>query len=333
MLDNTYIRHIKNSELLSESSKRVYIKHLEVIKERIFDRCKSDKIPASRENCIDYIIHNPEIFLEKLDEYIREEQVGIHTKLAYIRSIEAIFRHTPGMIQKESSMYKRWLELHRNMREPINTQYLSNEPTPRQKEAYVSYDELVRVRDELTLGSDDRLLLAIYTMIPPARNDYYNLRIYRNVSDINRDEDGNYMVLAGSGESYIILQKYKTAKIYKALKIMLPDNLIAEIEASLKKYPRNHLFVEKYKGVGGPYQNSGSFNKWANNQLKSLFDKKNITIGTLRHIYISHADLEGKSGLEKNKLARDMGHSIATQNKYNWFIYTDKLAAENKKLS
>ena len=51
--------------------------------------------------------------------------------------------------------------------------------------------------------------------------------------------------------------------------------------------------------------------------------KENISINTLRHIYVTRRDLklEEKSGLERNKIAKIMGHSVGTQQNYLWHTY------------
>ena len=151
------------------------------------------------------------------------------------------------------------------------------------------------------MGSYERLLLMMYTEIPPLRSDFYQTKIYRTESC---SWDGNYIVLGN--QSVLVLQKYKTAKVYKTLRIDLPPILVFEIEASLAKNPRNYLFVSTRTKT--PYTRPNSYNRWANRVLKKLFGNENISLSMLRHIYVSRRDLklEDKSGLEQDK----MGHSL-----------------------
>ena len=95
--------------------------------------------------------------------------------------------------------------------------------------------------------------------------------------------------------------------------------------SSAKKY----LFVQKN---GEPYDKPNTFNKWANRTLKKIFKKDNFSLTTLRHIYITRRDLklEEKSGLERDKIAKVMGHSVGTQQNYLWHTYEKE---QNKKLS
>ena len=58
---------------------------------------------------------------------------------------------------------------------------------------------------------------------------------------------------------------------------------------------------------------------WANRVLKDLFNK-DFTLTMLRHIYITRRDLklEEKSGTEREKIAKMMGHSVEQQGRYLW---------------
>ena len=76
-----------------------------------------------------------------------------------------------------------------------------------------------------------------------------------------------------------------------------------KIKLSLNKNPRNFLFTSPRNNE--PYK-SNTFNRWVNRTLKKLTGKENISINTLRHIYVTRRDLklEEKSGLERNKIAK-----------------------------
>jgi hypothetical protein len=69
-----------------------------------------------------------------------------------------------------------------------------------------------------------------------------------------------------------------------------------------------------------------SFNRWINRLLKSIFNKNKMKLSNLRNIYISRRDLklEEKSGLERNEIAKIMGHSVGTQQNYLWHTYENE---------
>ena len=324
MLDRTYRKHIKNSKLLNENSKEIYLKRLDIVQNEIWKNCKTQQ-KVGKGKCLHYIIKHPEAFMEKLEEYVNKtngrldkNKLSMHAKDGYVSAIGALFRHSPGMMQKHAELYQKWMDIHKEVRVPINNKYQSNKPTKRQEEAYISFEDLIKKRDSLKDGSIQKLLLSIYTMIPPVRSDYDKLIIYNNESQIT-DEFDNYLIL--NNQPKIILRKYKTARIHKENEIKLPNNLVKQIKISLKENPRKFLFVSTRNNE--MFNKPNSFNRWANRLLKNIFKKENISLTTLRHIYITRRDLklEEKSGLERNKIAKVMGHSVSTQQNYLWHTY------------
>jgi integrase len=329
MLDRTYINYLEKSKFLGDATKSTYKSRLQVIQNDIWLNCKSVNNKVGKGRCLHYILMHPEAFLEKLDEYanktggrLDKQKLSMHAKDGYVTALKSLFQEAPGLKQKYPQIFIKWDEIHKQVRQPINEKYQSNKPTERQEEAYVSFEELERKRDSLEIGSDARLLLSLYTLVPPLRSDYNLVAIYKNNKDIKYD---NYLIL--NKNPYLVITKYKTAKTYKDIKIDLPKKLVKEIKESLKLKPREFIFVQKN---GKPYEKSNTFNRWANRTLKSLFDKKNISLSTLRHIYITRRDLklEEKSGLERNKIAQMMGHSVGTQQNYLWHTYEKE---KNKK--
>ncbi len=329
MRDITYIKYINESQFLNENTKEIYLSRLFIIKRDIWNNCKSKKYKVGKGKCLHYIISHPNAFLEKLDEYVNKtggrldsSKLSMHAKDGYVTAIKALFLQTPGMKQKYSDLYKIWDDIHKEVRRPINEKYQSNKPTTRQEEAYITFKELEKKRDSLKKGSIERLLLAMYTFIPPLRSDYDRIGIYKNEDEA---KENNYLII--DKNPYLVITKYKTSKIYKDIRIDLPKKLVNEIKASLKLQPREYLFIQKN---GKPYDKPNTFNKWANRKLKLLFGKKNISLSTLRHIYITRRDLklEEKSGLERSKIASVMGHSVGTQQNYLWHTYVKE---NNKK--
>ncbi len=324
MRDKKYLKYLEESKLLEESTKKTYLSKLGIIKNDIWKNCKSVKHKVGKGKCLDYILKHPEAFIEKLDEFVNntggrldKNKLSMHAKDSYVTALKSIFQQTPGMKQKHPDLFKKWDEIHKEVRRPINEKYQSNKPTERQEEAYISFEKIEEIRNKLEKGSDQKLLISMYTMIPPLRSDYDKIAIYKKETD-KKDEIDNYLIL--NKKPYLIITKYKTSKTYKDLKINLPKNLVTEIKASLKKKPRNFLFIQKN---GMPYDKPNTFNRWANRTLKKYLNKKNISLSTLRHIYITRRDLklEEKSGLERAEISKVMGHSLGTQQNYLWHTY------------
>lgn len=309
--DQYYCDFIVNTHFLTQTTKKNYLKRIQTIQSEIF--------PHS----IEEIINDPKGFHQALQSYSIKtkgrlgQTLGQHTLDAYYASIIALFIYNQKLRESNPELYLKWKEFHENVRKPINDKYKSNEPTERQKQAYVDFDDIVAIRDRLPKGSQERLLLMMYTEIPPVRSDYYKTQIVKTIDDAN---DDNFIVLDNK-HPYIVLKKYKTSKKYGVIYIDIPNTLYQEILSSLKKNPREYLFVSTRTHKA--YDQEGTFNRWANRKLKSIFGKKNFSISMLRHIYISRRDLklEEKSGLEQEQIAQLMGHSIEQQRKYLWHTW------------
>jgi hypothetical protein len=238
---------------------------------------------------------------------------------AYYASIISLFLYNQQFKEDNTHLFKVWKDYHLKVREPINIKYKSNEPTEKQKSSYISYDELLRIKNALPIGSIERLLLTMYTEIPPVRSDYYATKIIYNRSEINlHDESLNYILLDDA--PILVLEKYKTSDKYGIINITLPDIVINEIKASLLKQPRKYLFTSNTNNE--PFKEM-SYNKWANRIIKRILDNDSFSLSMFRHIYISRRDIniEEKSGLEQQQIATIMGHSIEQQRKYLWHTW------------
>lgn len=314
--DDEYIKIIEGTRYLNENTKKMYIKKIKVIIEEI--------MPNNR---IKNVLENPEYFDERLKIYCESqkgrinEKISDHTIESYYKPIIAIFNYDQELKERNIGLLKEWKKIQEKSKMIIDKKYKSNEPSLRQINSYIDYDMIIDKRNLLNEGSYERLLLMMYTEIPPLRCDYYKIRILKKIPDI-LNENENLLIMSES-QSIIILTKYKTSKKYGTLFINIPDSLINEIKSSLSKFPRDFLFVSK---SGKPYNNENTFNHWANKTLKIILGNNNISLTTLRHIYISRRDLklEDKSGLEQEIIAKQMGHSIEQQRKYLWHTWLNK---------
>lgn len=300
ILSHKLLLPVIKSKALSESTKSVYMNHIERAMQLFPD------------HTLLQLLKNPVEFTDRLIDYGKRNKLGSHSLDLTMASLMAIWRYNHQFREKNYDVYEEWKNQKRRIYAPIDIKYKQNEPTPEQVKSYVSFDELEQIRDNLPVGSMERLLFAMYTMIPPVRSDYDRTRIYTKSP---AEDAGNYIVLKSEPE--LVLHEYKTNKRYKKISIPIPENLVKEIAENLKVNPREHLFIS-VRGV--PYQNPNTFNRWANKVLKKETGNKFISLTMLRHIYISRRDLniQNMSGIEQERIANIMGHSIAMQRGYSW---------------
>lgn len=280
---------------LSSTSKRVYLERLKVL----MQQHTSDLYT---------IVTEPTKYIEWIHKTYESDQ----TRKSYLSGVLALFRHNPGLKDQEKQAYLAWYEAFQKVHERIEDRYKRNEPTEKQKAGYVPYDQVVAARDTLKKGSDERLLFSMYTYLPPLRCDFNRVRIFKgHVPDGDAEKEPNYIVLANK-DATLYLNEYKTKnKATAPYEKKLPEALVQELKASLDERPRIWLFLDSN---GNPFHPK-SYTKWANRIFARVL-KKRMTISMIRHAYINSLDFNKITVAEKEAIARDMAHTVGTQDRY-----------------
>lgn len=246
-----------------------------------------------------------------------EKHEGHHASLqTFATSVLSAFKYVPGLKDQALKSHGAWQAVHADAHAPLEAHTMTGQPTERQALGWVPFAEVMAKRESLPLGSDARLLISVYSLIAPRRNDYSNLRIYSKTPE--NKTSGNYLVLrAGkSGGATLTLNDYKTSKKHASVSEELPEALITEIRASLSRRPREYLFVSTRDRL--PYKSESSFSTWANSLLLRTF-KKPLTLTGLRHVYITDfLKFDDMTPGERLEVATRMGHGIEMQSRYKF---------------
>jgi len=162
------------------------------------------------------------------------------------------------------------------------------------------------------------LVLNLYTLLPPLRNDYVLVRIITD-SNENLDEDYNYINL---DTKQLLLYKYKTNKHYGLKTIDIPSDLIKIIkdwEKVKKEFYDNKL---KHNFM---LLNTTNLTCMKHNTLTKFINKifapKKVSSTILRKVYLSERYPVVHSYAEQLQDSFIMGHSINTQK----MVYSKKL--------
>lgn len=179
------------------------------------------------------------------------------------------------------------------------------------KSTYVCWNKVVaaelRARNKhATLReSMDACLLALVTRLPPKRADYGELRVLKK-----RPPSGNALVIPPSGNATLVLHDFKTAKSHGVLSEETPAALTSVLRMSLKRWPRDHVFVS---ASGGP-MSPGAFGAFVKGVMTRAVGKP-IGPTMLRHIFISDVAIH-TSPDAREKTAASMLHSTKEQAQY-----------------
>lgn len=289
---------IIEAETLSDSSKTQYLEKLTTLSKLVGKP-------------LDYILDNP----HRVRAIIERRYQCALTQRAFVAAVKAVFHYNPHLKESKADKYDQYTEFQNQMSQAVTDRYMAAEPSDKERQNWVPWNEVLARERELAaseFGSYDHLLLAMYCLIEPLRQDYGALRILIE-REPHEGATGNYLVLtrdASAGK--LVLNTYKTAKKYGRYERALPENLLAIIKANLLANPRAYLFVDEN---GEPYRKSNSFTQFSNRTLKRLF-KKNFTVSLMRHSHISNIDFNASTPGELFQKSRNMAHSISTQQLY-----------------
>lgn len=155
------------------------------------------------------------------------------------------------------------------------------------------------------------LVLNLYYLIPPIRNDYVNCKIL-DEEITNMNSETNYIFL---NTKKLVLNRYKTSKSYgEGLEIELPEELVLIIKQWLSIrviiYPQLQDNKELLLNKNLEPMSQVSLTQY----LNKIF-KKNVSSTILRKSYLSEKYPVTITTLEMEKDAKSMQHSISTQQK------------------
>lgn len=297
-MSSPLVDSIVHSESLSESSKTQYLEKLATL----------TKITGKP---LTWIIDHP----NKVAAALARRYPGKLTQRAFVASIKAVFHHNPSLKTAKPDQYERFTEHQNELSQAITERYMAAQPSDKERVNWVPWNEVLQKEQELArneYGSYDHLVLAMYCLIEPLRQDYGALRILLD-RDPPQGSTGNYLVIARDvSHGKLVLNSYKTAKKYGTFERPLPANLLCIIRASLIAHPRAYLFEDDN---GQPYKKSNSFTQFSNRTLKRLFGKS-FTVSLMRHSHISSIDFNLSTPGELFQKSRNMAHSISMQQLY-----------------
>jgi hypothetical protein len=203
--------------------------------------------------------------------------------------------------------------------EKVQKQYDSQQMTPKQKDNWMTFDEVREVEKALfdsvkswfgqtsQLSQDqikmlsDWLIVALSSGIyfPPRRSEWTMIKL----QDIDPEKD-NYIDLK---RGRFVLNQYKTSKLYGREEIPFDKPFGTLLAKYIKLFPDNYYLFEN---KGAPYTTS-----YVTFKLNRIFGK-NVSTSMLRHIWTSakYPDMPNLGEMKEN--ARAMGHRLDTHMAY-----------------
>jgi hypothetical protein len=221
---------------------------------------------------------------------------------------------------------------YQDQRDDYNEQYKKDQSgkiSEKQKNNFVSLSVILdmlkkmekdlrasKVKSKPTLKIYDKDLLNAYTIFSllvnyPIRNDMADMTIISKASynKLKEDDKNNYLV-RGKGGMFLVLNDYKTNKVYGRKKIELEKGTRMKLNSFIKimgKKDGDILFTSNTGKALSRNSISQLLMKWSKHYLN-----KSISTQMMRKIVVSEEFGEMKK--KQEKMADIMGHSVDVQN-------------------
>jgi hypothetical protein len=278
----------------------VSIKHYGARLKRLSDLCGKP---------VDHVIVHP----DETIKVIKANQGEVQTQRASVNAILSVYKYSPDLKCANQAKYAKFKKFFEEVSAEMTERYDNNEPSERQKEAYMPYAEVIRKRDALDHKSIEYLILCLYTMIPPLRADFGNVRIMKSEPKEDAKNKGNYLVVKKSYMRLVLNEFKSKSKHMERYDKVLPRDLENVIRESLTSHPRTHLIVSPR--TEKPFERDNTFIVYTGRILEKALGKP-VTISMMRHIYVSSLDMNKLTSGEKKEMSRDMLHSVETNDRY-----------------
>ncbi len=285
-------------------------------------------------NSIKRIITNVFFDIEEKDiniNTIKSNFILINNYLQTVKSIPSILTILMSIIVLIKCFKEEFddNELHLQLYVDLYTQYhskqqefyVNNIKSDKEKDNWISkeiiedkWNELNNLVNTMKFNIRDNLevyqrflILSLYTMIPPIRNDYTIVKVTHKI-DSELDVNYNYIDVVNK---QLILNKYKTDKCYGTKYIDIPDDLmdiIIKWEQIKKDFYKNDLqssFMLINITNTKPMSNTTMIY-----YLNKVFAPKKISSTMLRKIYLSEKYPVIHSQKEREDDAYIMGHKV-----------------------
>lgn len=307
-------------ELNMDSYKQVLSKSITSPKSLASYEVRLTKLIEKTGKPLEYIISHP----KQIYPVLKQHYPNISTRKNVMTPILTLYKNDTGLQRANAEAWGIWKRYHDDMNSLMEAVAKKNKMTAKQETNYTSTEEVALKIIELKKGTPHKtlvdsmqyVLLNLLNDIKPKRSDLGSVKIYRN-NDPSTNTS-NYLVLQDNEvgkPSYFVLNTYsKTKKLYGKVEEEITSECASVIKESLRKYPRDYLFVDRF---GKPYTKNDSYGKFVVKCFSDHFGRKTGT-SLWRHIYIKEKVDPGSSEEHLEEVARLMLHSTRLQQRYRF---------------
>lgn len=244
--------------------------------------------------------------MDKIYDYIiNRGNYATTTKRDYLIVFSLLLKNL-GQPRAGEIVYKKVKEFAKQHNDSEYTQTLDEN----EQKNYIKYEQLFEKVNELINVYNNNptdkniiklVILSLYVLHPPLRNDYHNMKIIYN--DYEDDKKSNYLLITNNN-MYVIINNDKVIKRHGRGEIPITNKTLKSI---LNQYINNYAFNNIYL-----FENTNE-TPFTKRQIKyyinNMFKKKVLNIYNLRSAYISNFYRNNLDLLSRSILADSMRHS------------------------
>jgi len=244
--------------------------------------------------------------MDKIYDYIiNRGNYATTTKRDYLIVFSLLLKNL-GQPRAGEIVYRKVKEFAKQHNDSEYTQTLDEN----EQKNYIKYEQLFEKVNELINVYNNNptdkniiklVILSLYVLHPPLRNDYHNMKIIYN--DYEDDKKSNYLLITNNN-MYVIINNDKVIKRHGRGEIPITNKTLKSI---LNQYINNYAFNNIYL-----FENTNE-TPFTKRQIKyyinNMFKKKVLNIYNLRSAYISNFYRNNLDLLSRSILADSMRHS------------------------
>lgn len=257
------------------------------------------------------------------------------TSLTYISAILWYIKqmyNNKDISEKEYGLLKSYYTSHHGniLSDSIeNTKKRDGELTEKENKNYLYWEEVLNVRKEMLAVLDkgvyndllDFLIVSLYTLHPPIRADYGNMKVFLDNKSVPENYKENYCVI--NTDPRFVFWKFKNAGITNLPVVIKIENeeLYDIIMDWLNINDSGYLLAVYRPGIK---KFSPMSENCLSQRVKSIFKlwtTKGASINTLRHSFISYNTKDDYKLAEKRVIASKMMHTPAMVDVYRRDVY------------
>ena len=248
--------------------------------------------------------------LNKIFQYINNSNYANSTKRDYLIIYSIVLKNL-NQIHAYKIVYeqvKKYAKIH-------NDNEFKQCLDENEQKNYIKYEDLlIKVNNLIEKYNEEPnkknifnvLLLSLYVLHPPLRNDYYNMKIIYNDYE---DDNKNNFLLVNNNNYYVIINNDKVIKKHGRGEIPIINKVVKNIlTIYLSDYANNNIYL--FENTNKKPYTKRQIQYYINQMFKE--DEKILTIYNLRSAYISNFYKNNLDILNRNILADKMRHSRQT---------------------